>query len=543
MKMTLAELLAKKGIKPVSAVNPTIIVQPTAERKETFSTSIILDEDQKTAVQLAAAGKSFCIIGKAGTGKTTTERELIKAVLKTERLKGETHVFKIQGTKERISGPAAAVVAYTRIASGNSKRAICKESELEFFAPNITTVHNFLEFEPEFYWNPETQKDSMRFVPRRHAANPLTTRMIAFEEASMIDLPLWEKVFVAMKEGTQCIFIGDINQLPPVFGPSILNYALVQLPIVELRTVYRQAFNSLVLKNAHNILDGNPLEYGPDFKLIEGGPKQHGQHIMATLFANTMKKWYEAGEYNPETDIVLTPFGKQALGSTSLNSHIAQFLNQNEVWEVIAGRRKLYLAVGDKIMYNKQVGYIKEIDINRIYAGKSPRPPSKHLTRFGVMHHSDFDLDDMDEDNGLAGVDVDLEAMAQEDIEELTHQASNVVTIELQDTGEVLRLRKTGEFSEAIFSLAYALTVHKSQGCEWRKVIIVLHKDHSIMAFNELLYTAVTRASEKVVLIAKQFMIDKAIANRRLKGNSIAEKIEFFNANMTLNGVSCTKKF
>ena len=74
MKMTLAELLAKKGIKPVSAVNPTIIVQPTVEKKETFSTSIILDEDQKTAVQLAAAGKSFCIIGKAGTGKTTTER-------------------------------------------------------------------------------------------------------------------------------------------------------------------------------------------------------------------------------------------------------------------------------------------------------------------------------------------------------------------------------------------------------------------------------------------------------------------------------------
>jgi len=194
-------------------------------------------------------------------------------------------------------------------------------------------------------------------------------------------------------------------------------------------------------------------------------------------------------------------------------------------------------------MYNKQVGYIKEIDVNRIYAGKSPRPPSKHLTRFGVMHHSDFDLDDLDEDNGLAGVDVDLEAMAQEDIEELTHQASNVVTIELQDAGEVLRLRKTGEFSEALFSLAYALTVHKSQGCEWRKVIIVLHKDHSIMAFNELLYTAVTRASEKVVLISKQFMIDKAIANRRLKGNSIAEKIEYFNANMTLNGVSCVKKF
>lgn len=542
MKLTFQQLLAQKAAQKAEK-NPTIVIVPTqAEKKETFSTDIVLDEDQMHAVELAAAGKSFCLIGKAGTGKTTTEREIVKALLSS--LKGETHVFKIQGTGERIQSAAAAVVAYTRIAAGNSRRAICKDQSLaESFVSNITTIHNLLEFEPEFYWNPETQKESMRFIPKRNMENPLTTKMIAFEEASMIDLTLWEKVYQAMLAGTQCIFIGDINQLPPVFGPSILNYALVQLPVVELRTVYRQAFNSLVLKNAHNILEGKPLEYGDDFRIVEGGTKQHGQHIMATLFSNTMKKWYEAGEYNPETDIVLTPFGKQSLGSTSLNNHIAQFLNENETWEIIAGRRKLYLAVGDKIMYNKQAGRITAIEYNRLYAGKAPRPPSKQLTRFGVMHHDKEDLDSL-EDDGLAGIDIDLEGMAKEDIEELTHQASNIVTIELTDTGETLKLRKTGEFSEATFSLAYALTVHKAQGCEWRKVIIVLHKDHSIMAFNELLYTAVTRSSEKVVLIAKQFMLDKAIANRRLKGNSIAEKIEFFNANLlTANGVSCVKKF
>jgi ATP-dependent exoDNAse (exonuclease V) alpha subunit len=100
-----------------------------------------------------------------------------------------------------------------------------------------------------------------------------------------------------------------------------------------------------------------------------------------------------------------------------------------------------------------------------------------------------------------------------------------------------------GDLSESSFSLAYALTVHKAQGCEWRKVFLLLHKDHSIMAFRELLYTAVTRAREQVVIIGKQFMVDKAILNPRIKGNSIREKVEFFNANQQMReGVLCEKR-
>ena len=541
--MTWQELLASRGIsipqKSEDTLNKKIVVNPELSQKEkTFSLNIELDEDQNTAVQLALAGKSFCLIGKAGTGKTTTEREIVKAIL--SKLNGRTHIFRIQGTGEKIESPAAAVVSYTRVAAGNSRNAICKDEELRnAFFHNVTTIHNLLEYAPVFFYDDEKEKESMRFIPQRNALNPLNIQTIAIEESSMVDLNLWEKLYDAMLSGSQCIFIGDINQLPPVFGPSILNYALVQLPIVELRTVYRQKFDSLVLTNAHNILEGKEVEEGPDFKIIEGGTKQHGQTVTMLQLAGSLKRWYESGEYKPDEDIILSPFNKGDLGSDSINSHVAQFLNDGDVYEVIAGIRKLYVAVGDKIMYQKQVGRIINIRPNPMYAGKIPKPHSKHLSRFGVMLEED-DLDSL-EDDGLAHVEYNLEAMSKEDMEELTHQASHVVEIEL-DTGEVLALRRAGELSVQNFSLAYALTVHKAQGCEWRKVILVLHKDHSILAFNELLYTAVTRAAKQVVIVGKKFMVAKAIATRRIKGDSLREKVEYFNANLAQSHISCLKK-
>lgn len=541
MALTLAELCAKKGIILPSAIkktNPTIkIEEPISQKEKTFSLDIELDIDQSQAVELALAGKSFCLIGKAGTGKTTTEREIVKALLKNNG--NASHIFRIQGTGERIEGPAAAVVSYTRVATGNSKKAICKDKELEErFFHNITTIHNLLEFAPVYYWDDVKEKETMRFIPARDSGNPLTTKVIAFEESSMIDLTLWEKVYNAMTHGTQCIFIGDINQLPPVFGPSILNYALVQLPIVELRTVYRQKFNSTVLKNAHNILDGKSLEEAPDFKIVEGGPKQHGQIITSLMLVNSLEKWFKEGTYNPMEDIVLSPFNVGALGTDNLNNHIAGFVNPGEVFEIIAGIRKFYLAVGDKIMYAKQTGVVTGIRRNGLYSGKTPKPQSFNMTRFGKMKGED----ELDEDDSPDfSTSYDLESLTPEQLKELTHQASHVVEIQLE-TGETLVLSKAGDLGAGNFTLGYALTVHRSQGSEWRHVIIVLHKDHSTMAFNELLYTAVTRAAEKITIVAKKFMLNKAIATRRLKGDTIREKVEFFNSNKMVEGIFCRKE-
>ncbi len=540
MNPKLAEFLRKQAEKKLLDITQTQAMPGTEGKKESFAMSIILDEDQEAAVELARSGKSFCLIGKAGTGKTTSEREIMRTLL--EKHEGQTHCFRIQGTTTTVEAPAITVVAFTRVAAGNSKKAICKDPELEKLSPCITTIHNLLEFAPEFYWNAEKEKESMRFSPKRDAGNPLTVKTICMEESSMIDLPLWNFLFEAMQRGTQCIFIGDINQLPPVFGPSILNYALTQLPIIELKTVYRQALESSVLRNAHHILEGKPLEEAPDFRILEGGPIQKGEYSVMLSLKASIQLWLSKGTYDPETDIVLSPFNVGDLGTDSINYHLAELFNpQAIVHEIIAGVRKLYLAVGDKIMYKKQVGMVTAILGNGLYSGKMPKSPSRSLSRFGVYHSTDSLLSEEDEDDGLiSSFNTSLEQLSSEELDELKHQASSTVEIQLE-TGESFRLSKAGELSGQNFSLAYALTVHKAQGCEWRRVIIVMHKAHSRMAFNELLYTAVTRASKEVTIVAKKYLLDKAIATRRIKGSTLRDKIEYFNANMRLEGITCTK--
>ena len=562
---SLAEILAAKKLAAqqvkesalIDSLPPVLVETPIAEAihqlgkqeeqdspNETFSLNITLNKEQLLAKELAFAGKSFVLTGAAGTGKTTTQREIARSLLEQGLL--STHDFRIQGAGVRWTGPSVAFVAYTRIAAGNLARAIHKDPELaDTFRHNVTTIHNLLEYTPETYWCYEEQKEKFRFIPRRNASNPLDITHLILEESSMVDADdLWGKLFSALRSDTQIIFLGDINQLQPVFGASILNYALTQLPVVELKEVYRQKGDSTILENAHNILNGRQIKDAPDFQILHGGDKQFSQLKMMGALANSFKKWEEIGEYDPEQDIILSPFNKQDLGTDNINKHIAQQLGSKRnavVHEVIAGINKLYLAVGDKVMHNKRVGIIKEINRNLEYHGAQVKPAATNLTRFGTYLGT---VEDSSDDFELLGYDnLDLDKlMNEEQAEDQVRQASHVVTLTMVDDDEEEVLSAVGDFSPQVFSLGYALTVHKAQGCEWRHVFIILHKDHSIMAHRELLYTAVTRASKKVYLIAKHFMIEKAIATQRVKGNSLADKIEFFNAKISLDKqVRCYK--
>ena len=514
---------------------PTPIIKDTS----TFSLDITLNANQLLAKDLALSGKSFCLIGAAGTGKTTAQREVAKSLLQSGNL--STHTFKVQGTQDYISCPSIAFVAYTRIASGNLRKAICKDPELEAqLWYNVTTIHNLLEFAPETYIDFEGI-EHFRFSPRRTASNRLSITHLVIEESSLVDLTLWKMLYDALEEGVQIIFIGDINQLPPVFGPSILNYALTALPVVELTHVYRQAGDSLILENAHRILEGRNVLEGKGFKIVECGTVQHSQAKLSTSLGITFPKWEEAGEYDPDQDIILSPFNKQDLGTDVINKWIAQRLGTKRnaiVHEIVAGIAKLYLAVGDKIMYNKQVGVIKRISKNAQYMGKAPKHPGTNLARFGEYVGI---ASDAEEEFELAGYDnLDIDKILDKE-EDLTRIASHIIDIETQD-GIEYTLESIGDFAPANFSLGYALTVHKAQGCEWRKVFLVLHRDHSTLLFRELLYTAITRAKEEVVIIAKRTVIEKAIRTQRLKGNTLKDKIEYFNAGL-LNSeiIPCTK--
>ncbi|EKD22442.1 MAG: hypothetical protein ACD_86C00003G0005 [uncultured bacterium] len=534
--------------KPLTATATATATEQNKEEEknkkhDTFSLSVELNSQQLLAKELAFKGKSFCLTGAAGTGKTTAQREIAKSLLESDCL--GTHTFRVQGTRDYVVAPSIAFVAYTRVASGNLRRAIHKDPFLEsILTHNVTTIHNLLEYTPETYWNYELNKESFRFVPRRTAANPLDITHLVIEESSMVGIDLWEKLFDALRGGVQIIFIGDINQLQPVFGASILNYGLVQLPSIELTHVYRQAGDSSILLNAHKILRGEvDLVEDNSTKIIRCGTTNYTQAKLSIALGQMFAKWEESGNYNPITDIILSPWNKRDLGTDNMNKWIAQAQGEKrnaEVYQIVAGITSVYLAVGDKVMYNKQVGVITKIAKNGRYLGRAYLPSSTNLTRFGNYtgdkEESIEDLDAIDYSNiSLDNLLTDIDA------ENRVNEASHFTTI-LLDDGESVELTAIGDYSPAAFSLAYALTVHKAQGCEWRKVFIILHRDHQISLSRELLYTAVTRAREEVCIIAKQDVVEKSIKTQRIKGNTLQDKIEYFNAKIELdNAVKIVK--
>jgi hypothetical protein len=553
-----AQYTYRKTAEALAPVTPSYIRPPEAvdqmpsaqAHPATFALDIVLNEFQLAARDMALAGKSFTLIGPAGSGKTTAQRAVAMALLEQGRLHRTS--YKKPGTKDRLEGWSFAACAYTRRASSNLARAIHSDPYLRDELPcNIMTIHALLEFHPVIITDPNTGRDTMRFIPNRDANNLLDITHLVIEEASMVGLDLWAQLYDALPSGVQIIFIGDINQLPPVFGPSILNYALVQLPVIELKTVYRQKGDSGILDNAHAILRGDPMHAAKDVFIIEGkSAAPVGQERMALSLSKMFEAWYEDGTYDPEEDMILTPFNKQPLGTKEMNKHIAQFLGRKRgaiVYEVIAGFEKHYLAKGDRVMVDKMDGVIVDIILNPKYMGVCPQVPSANLTRYGAMvgmDHHDLEWDKPADKTyiGYESLDIDKLLDGNPEDDERKLQCSHIVSV-LLENGFTATLTGAGDFNGSSFSLGYVLTVHKAQGCEFRHVFGILHKDHSIMAFRELLYTLSTRARAGLYMIAKRFMLDKAVRNPRIKGNSLEEKIAFFNTgavDMT-GGISCTK--
>jgi exodeoxyribonuclease V alpha subunit len=563
MTINLKELLAQKGVKnkllasipvkktcflPIEHIHFQYSISeqelllaipelPTpATKKESFSLSVILNDRQELAAEYAENKKSFVLTGAAGTGKTTALRETAKRLLSQSAL--STHNFKSG------EGPSIAFCAYTHVAVGNMRKALFKDPELaKMLEHNVLTIHALLEFEPEFYDIEDADgnlKSTMRFIPKRTAMNPLHLTHLIIEEASMVDANnLWMKLFDALLPGCQIIFVGDINQLQPIFGASVINYALINLPVVELTEVYRQALDSKIIYNAHRVLKGEDIEPdGVDVKLLSmpKGGKLLSEHAVAILLKNTLYKQWKAGIYDPNLDIVLSPFNKNDLGTLNLNKHIAQFFSDHhdkEVWEIFAGMNRWYLAIGDKILVNKQDGIIKSIRYNARYFGKMPRPPNTMMSRHGQIIPKDSNNGanpDSDDSFELDYSNINVEDISEK---EKKNDASHIVTCELE-SGEEVVLSQTGDFNPQVFTLGYALTVHKAQGREWRRVFFVIHKNQATILHRELVYTAITRASQEVIIVDLTNQINKAIRSQRVKGNDIKEKIEWFNSKVSL---------
>jgi hypothetical protein len=235
--------------------------------------------------------------------------------------------------------------------------------------------------------------------------------------------------------------------------------------------------------------------------------------------------------------MILCPYNK-AFGTIEINKFIANHIsktNGETTYEIITGFSTQYFAVGDRVLHDKELGTIVKISQNVTYMGKNPQPASPYLDRWGIVnkpkdtevHLVNFNTDPRDIDTLLESFTV------MTDSDDIKRQASHTITIaldkhtDLEDSDNYLvELTTAGEVNALL--LGYAITVHKSQGSEWRKVLLVLHHSHNTMLARELLYTAVTRARQSLHVICEADTFTNGITKQRIKGNSLAEKAEFF---------------
>lgn len=498
-----------------------------AQGTDRFGQTITYNSRQSEAIQLIAAGSSCVVIGAAGTGKTTIQKGSTAALI------ASGSVGRVGPTEHKYLNSKAygvAICAYTRRATNNIRKNLSEDLQ-----SSCLTLHKLLEYQPVECYVPDLknggEKKSMRFEATRNALNPLppTITTIIIEESSMVSYELFMELSAACPHNPQFVFLGDIQQLPPVFGSAILGYKMLELPVVELTEVYRQALESPILSLAHRILSGTPITKEqltpmsvPNKLTLHPWKKRISADSATETLAKFFLKAIDQGKYNPETDGILIPFNKSC-GTDELNKHIATKIAAKEykpVFEIIHGWKKSYYSVGDKCLYEREDAIIKSIVVNPQYVGVMPREESYDIDYWGNGGAA-ASADDIDQflSNVSAGT-------GEEDGEKKFRAASHIITLQLLDSERQVTIKSAGEIDALI--LGYAITVHKSQGSEWPKVFLCLHQSHAVMIQRELLYTAVTRAKEELFCICEPDTFDKGIVRQRIKGSTWQEKAEYF---------------
>lgn len=508
--------------------------------------SISYNEKQLQFVQLASSGESGVLIGAAGSGKTTCMRGVMQELITS----GKAGLLESDGHKYlRDKTPGIVIVSFTRRAVSNIRKAVAEDMK-----HNCLTIHALLEYEPVYneIFDAATgeYRKTMSFEPTRHADRPLsnTIRTCVIEEASMVSVELFQELKDALPYNCQFIFLGDIQQLPPVFGAAILGYKMLELPVIELTEIYRQALESPIIRLAHRILSGKPIpsneytewKYTNQLTLHPWKKKLDADLALRTI-AKFLTTAIDNNLYNPEEDMVLIPFNK-ACGTIELNKYIAQHMARKRnvpVWEIIGGFEKSYLSVGDKVLYDKEDAIVTKILPNPAYDGAMPQPESIHLDYWGTNqanggtgeHHLNSDADSGDDIDFLLA-----QSVKGGTGEDRVRQSSHEITLRLLENDREITLNTAGQLNALI--LSFALTVHKSQGSEFRKVFLMLHQSHATMLSRELLYTAVTRAKEELYVICEPESFTKGINSQRIKGNTLAEKAEYFKGAIERKGIS-----
>jgi len=349
----------------------------------------------------------------------------------------------------------------------------------------------------------------------------------------------------ALPDDCRIILMGDINQLPPVQGASVLAHAMTKWPTFALEKPHRTALDSPIIANAHRILQGKSPQLDEKRFLMLDLPVDG--IMAANKILSVVKKLNAIGKYDPMRDVTIVPQNKSPIGQIALNQKMVQIFNPvkkvndvpvNPKIIIKAGYHKVIFAVGDKIMItsnerklgltNGMIGVIHSLKPNPQFRGD-------HLDQLDKGTESasgtKFSLDEVDLLQEVEQLEEKEKAQIEE--EENERQASHIMEIQFQNMDDTIEFSTAGAFKKIVHS--YAITCHKAQGGEYHTVVCGVHSSNGVMLCREWLYTALTRAQEKIILLCDQKGLHKAIHTQRLKGNTVQDKIKHFIHLETMN--------
>ncbi len=351
------------------------------------------------------------------------------------------------------------------------------------------TIHRLLEVNG----NPEAEGNVNGFG--RNRENPLEADVIIIDEMSMVDLNLMHALLSATVPGTRLVLVGDVDQLPSVGPGSVLKDIIRSecFPVVRLTRIFRQAGESDIVVNAHKINSGEPVvldNKSRDFFFLR---RQDADVIISVIITLIQKKLPRYVEASPNEIQVMTPTRKGLLGVERLNQILQRYLNPADTGKTETEINGRLFRTGDKVMQIKN-NYQIEWEVS---------------TRYGLT---------VDRGTGVFNGDMGV----------ITEINPYTESLEVEfDEGR--KVKYSFEMTEEL-ELAYAITVHKSQGSEYPAVILPLLPGPRLLYNRNLLYTAVTRAKRCLTIVGSDVTFQEMIQNKseQERFTSLAERIKEF---------------